>query len=206
MDDAQVSRAPKITSAKLASICVSAGALLIGTYVLSRTMVLEPEPDTIVAPSPTTLVPTQNDKQQATTAQQRKKDQERKNDQATLTPPDSSDVTQSKPKITSSGSPETGRASWYKLQAVTASGEAMDGDALTAAHPSLPIGTRVLVENLDNGRSIVVRINDRGPFTHNRIIDLSEAAAEQLDMIADGVANVRVSRVDEPVSITQGTQ
>jgi rare lipoprotein A len=60
----------------------------------------------------------------------------------------------------------------------------------------LPIGTRVLIENLDNGRSVVVRINDRGPFTHNRIIDVSEAAAEKLGMVASGVANVRVSRIE----------
>ena len=71
----------------------------------------------------------------------------------------------------------------------------MDDDALTAAHPFLPLGAQVLVENLDNGRSVMVRINDRGPFAHNRIIDVSRAAAEKLDMIADGVANVRVSRV-----------
>ena len=94
-----------------------------------------------------------------------------------------------------SPAPQTGRASWYKLPTPTASGDAMDTDALTAAHPFLPLGVQVPVENLDNGRSVVVRINDRGPFAHNRIIDVSKAAAEKLDMIADGVANVRVSRV-----------
>ena len=73
----------------------------------------------------------------------------------------------------------------------------MDGDDLTAAHRKLPIGTTILVENLDNGRSIKVRINDRGPFAPNRIIDVSKAAADKLDMIADGVANVRLSRVEE---------
>ena len=66
---------------------------------------------------------------------------------------------------------QTGRASWYDLEAKTASGEAMDGEALTAAHPSLPFGSKVTVANLDNGRSVVVRINDRGPIqqrTHHR--------------------------------------
>jgi rare lipoprotein A len=97
--------------------------------------------------------------------------------------------------IGKAGPAETGRASWYKIAAKTASGEAMDADALTAAHRTLPIGTMVLVENLDNGRVVKVRINDRGPFTGNRIIDVSQAAAEELDMVADGVANVRVTRV-----------
>ena len=67
----------------------------------------------------------------------------------------------------------------------------MDGDALTAAHNTLPLGTHVRVANLDNGRAVVVRINDRGPFAKDRIIDLSKAAAEALGMVADGVANVR---------------
>jgi rare lipoprotein A len=89
--------------------------------------------------------------------------------------------------------PETGHASWYDLSTKTASGEDMDGDQLTAAHPTLPLGARVKVENLDNGRAVVVRINDRGPFAKDRIIDLSKAAAEQLGMIEDGVAKVRVS-------------
>jgi peptidoglycan lytic transglycosylase len=96
--------------------------------------------------------------------------------------------------------PETGRASWYALQSVTASGEPMDEDALTAAHRSLRLRTFALVENLDNGRAVLVRINDRGPFAKDRIIDLSKAAAEGLDMIEDGVANVRVSPVSDAVA------
>jgi rare lipoprotein A len=91
--------------------------------------------------------------------------------------------------------PETGRASWYDFDGDTASGEDMDGEALTAAHPSLPLGSRVRVENLDNGRAVVVRINDRGPSAKDRIIDVSKAAAEQLGMIEAGVARVRVSPV-----------
>ena len=76
----------------------------------------------------------------------------------------------------------------------------MDGDALTAAHNTLPLGTRVRVANLDNGRAVVVRINDRGPFAKDRIIDLSKAAAEQLGMIEDGVARVRVTPIDGEVA------
>jgi rare lipoprotein A len=90
---------------------------------------------------------------------------------------------------------ETGRASWYDLPGPTASGEEMDGAALTAAHPSLPLGSHARVENLENGRIVLVRINDRGPFAKNRIIDLSKAAAERLDMIAAGVAQVSVTPV-----------
>ena len=71
--------------------------------------------------------------------------------------------------------PQTGWASWYDLSTKTASGETMDGDKLTAAHNTLPLGTRVRVANLDNGRAVVVRINDRGPFAKDRIIDLSKA-------------------------------
>jgi peptidoglycan lytic transglycosylase len=93
------------------------------------------------------------------------------------------------------GSAETGRASWYDLTTKTASGETMDGTLLTAAHNTLPLGSHVRVKNLANGRAVVVRINDRGPFAKDRIIDLSKAAAEQLGMIADGVAKVRVSLV-----------
>jgi rare lipoprotein A len=98
------------------------------------------------------------------------------------------------------GFAETGRASWYNLASSTASGEAMEDDGLTAAHRSLPIGTMVLVENLDNGRSVVVRINDRGPAVKTRIIDLSKAAAKMLGMLEDGVVTVRVSRVKEIVA------
>jgi rare lipoprotein A len=83
-----------------------------------------------------------------------------------------------------------GYASWYGEPQMTASGERFDPHALTAAHRSLPLGTRVRVTNQRNGRSVVVRINDRGPFSHGRIIDLSEAAAKQLDMIDAGVAPV----------------
>jgi len=90
---------------------------------------------------------------------------------------------------------QVGRASYYgkKFQGrKTASGERYDMHAFTAAHPRLPFGTVVTVTNLKNGRSVRVRINDRGPFIRGRIIDLSYAAAKKLRMLSRGVARVRV--------------
>ena len=69
----------------------------------------------------------------------------------------------------------------------------MKAEDLTAAHPFLPFGTEVEVENLDNGRKVTVRVNDRGPFVAERIIDLSKGAAKSLGMIVDGIATVRIS-------------
>ena len=74
----------------------------------------------------------------------------------------------------------------------TASGERFDPDAFTAAHRTLAFGTCLRVENLDNGRSVQVRINDRGPFVQGRIVDVSEAAARALDFIQRGVARVKL--------------
>jgi rare lipoprotein A len=88
---------------------------------------------------------------------------------------------------------QVGHASWYALHSRTASGEMMNPSELTAAHRSLPFGTKVLVENLTNGRSVVVRINDRGPFVGGRIIDISKAAASVLGMLGSGTARVKVS-------------
>jgi rare lipoprotein A len=88
---------------------------------------------------------------------------------------------------------QVGHASWYALRSRTASGEMMNPSEMTAAHRSLPFGTRVLVENLSNRRSVVVRINDRGPFAKGRIIDVSRAAASSLGMLGSGTARVRVS-------------
>ena len=96
--------------------------------------------------------------------------------------------------------PQTGWASWYDLSTKTASGETMDGEALTAAHKTLPLGSDVRVANLDNGRAVVVRINDRGPFAKDRIIDLSKAAAETIGMVEAGVARVSVSLVESEVA------
>ena len=88
---------------------------------------------------------------------------------------------------------QVGHASWYALRSRTASGEMMNPSAMTAAHRSLPFGTKVVVENLNNGKSVVVRINDRGPFIKGRIIDVSKAAASSLGMLGSGTARVRVS-------------
>ncbi len=90
---------------------------------------------------------------------------------------------------------QVGHASWYALSSKTASGERMNPNELTAAHRSLPFGTKVLVENLNNGRSVVVRINDRGPFVGGRIIDVSKAAAAQIGMIGSGTAKVRITPI-----------
>lgn len=87
---------------------------------------------------------------------------------------------------------QCGRASWYKLPGKTASGERNNPSAMTAAHRSLPFGTRVRVENLRNGKYVVVRINDRGPFVGGRVIDVSRAAAQQLGMVSSGTAKVRL--------------
>lgn len=92
-----------------------------------------------------------------------------------------------------------GRASFYGLRfkgRPTASGEIFDPQAMTAAHRTLPFGTRLLVTNTVNGRSVVVRINDRGPYTHGRILDLSRAAAERLEMIRSGTAPVRLEYLE----------
>jgi len=90
---------------------------------------------------------------------------------------------------------QEGLASWYagtRKHKRTASGELMANNALTAAHRSLPMGTMVRVTNLNNGVSILVRINDRGPFIAGRVIDLSPGAAAWLGMKAAGVAPVRL--------------
>lgn len=88
-----------------------------------------------------------------------------------------------------------GTASWYGADfhgGLTANGEIYDMMAMTAAHPTLPLPSYVVVTHQTNGRQVVVRVNDRGPFKDNRIIDLSRAAAERLDMIGAGTADVRV--------------
>lgn len=90
---------------------------------------------------------------------------------------------------------EVGIASWYGVPyhgRTTASGETYDMNDLTAAHPSLPFGARVRVTNLENGRSLVLRVNDRGPFVKRRIIDVSKRAAKELGFLHDGLARVRV--------------
>ncbi|MBM3236405.1 septal ring lytic transglycosylase RlpA family protein [Candidatus Poribacteria bacterium] len=90
---------------------------------------------------------------------------------------------------------EEGIASWYGLRhhgTVTASGEVCDMNELTAAHRDLPFNTLVRVINLSNGKSVVVRINDRGPFVKGRIIDLSKEAAHRLNMVHSGTSEVKL--------------
>ncbi|MFW6088155.1 MAG: septal ring lytic transglycosylase RlpA family protein [Gemmatimonadota bacterium] len=94
-----------------------------------------------------------------------------------------------------SGWQEEGEASWYGPGfhgRQTASGEIYDMEAMTAAHRELPFGSRVRVIHLDNGRETRVRINDRGPFARGRVLDLSRAAARDLDMLGSGTARVRI--------------
>ena len=91
---------------------------------------------------------------------------------------------------------ETGYASYYSDNMnghQTASGETFNNSRLTAAHKKLPFGTMVKVTNLSNGRYVVVRINDRGPYVAGRIIDLSKAAADKLGMLNAGTARVTIS-------------
>ena len=88
---------------------------------------------------------------------------------------------------------ETGIAAFYG-GGRTASGEVSGPNGLTAAHRTLPFGTKVLVTNVRNGRTVLVRINDRGPYGRGRIIDLSRAAARELDMIRVGTTRVNVVR------------
>ncbi len=93
---------------------------------------------------------------------------------------------------------QRGGASWYGLQfhqRKTASGERFDMGAFTAAHKTLPFGTRLCVRSLVNGREVLVRVNDRGPYAAGRIIDLSQAAAEQLQMVGLGIKQVALTRV-----------
>ena len=103
----------------------------------------------------------------------------------------------------SKGFVERGMASWYGTKfhgRKTASGEIYDMEKFTAAHRTLPLGTYVKVKRTDGkGESVVVKVNDRGPFVDNRVIDLSRAAARQLDMLHEGVAPVVVTALGEEV-------
>jgi len=98
---------------------------------------------------------------------------------------------------------QTGVASWYGRQfhgRKTASGETFDMNGLTAAHRSLPLNCYIRVTNKDNGKSVVVKVNDRGPFHGNRVLDLSYGAAKQLGVTSAGTAKVSIERVDGPNS------
>ncbi len=203
MTDATVSRAPRpIVGAWLLPAAATFGIILATIFIINAPQI--PVRDRIAEPSPTSQ-PGQSEWRKTPPLQRQQKDyaalpkpdaQKSKGKNPFVTAIVAPSTGLAKPKIATGSRPETGRASWYDLDTPTATGETIDDDDLTAAHPTLPLGTHVLVENLDNGRSVVVRINDRGPFTQDRIIDLSKAAAAKLGMVAAGVATVRVSRVE----------
>ena len=100
---------------------------------------------------------------------------------------------------------QTGIASWYGPGfhgKATASGEIYNQNDMTAAHQTLPLGTKVMVTNLENGSAAEVLVNDRGPFAKNRVIDLSYAAAQSINMVGPGTALVRIDVVDGPVRLS----
>jgi len=100
---------------------------------------------------------------------------------------------------------QTGIASWYGKDfhgRLTSSGEVYNMYGLSAAHKTLPLGTKVKVTNLSSGRKVVVCINDRGPFVNNRIIDMSYGAAKCLGMVEDGLAKVRIEVIKAPHGIS----
>ena len=100
---------------------------------------------------------------------------------------------------------ETGMASWYGPSGHRAAdGSSYDGTGMTAAHKTLPLGTIARVTNLANGESVTVRITDRGPFSHGRILDLSENAAKQIDLYRMGVAEVRIEAFNNPTASVEG--
>lgn len=104
---------------------------------------------------------------------------------------------------------EIGRASWYGPGfhgRATASGTVFNQRGLTAAHRRLPLGTRVIVTNLENGKSVAVSINDRGPYVRGRILDLSKEAARRLGMVTDGVVKVRIEATRQQLASAEGTQ
>tara|TARA_B100000959_G_scaffold111231_1_gene117314 strand:+ start:259 stop:1086 length:828 start_codon:yes stop_codon:yes gene_type:complete len=101
------------------------------------------------------------------------------------------------------GYAQTGEASWYGKKfhgRKTSNGDVYDMYGMTAAHKTLPLPTYLQVRNLDNGREVVVRVNDRGPFLGGRILDLSYMAAQKLGVVATGTAQVRIEVIDGPVS------
>jgi len=112
------------------------------------------------------------------------------------------------PVSQAAGFTQKGKASWYGKKfhgRKTSNGERYDMYGVTAAHKTLPLGTYVRVDNLDNGRQLDVRLNDRGPFVHGRIIDLSYGAAKKLGVVGPGTATVKITALGNRVSTTQST-
>ena len=111
------------------------------------------------------------------------------------------------PMLSAHGFQENGIASWYGKDfhgKLTANGERYDMYAMTAAHKLLPFNTQLRVTNLSNNRSIIVRVNDRGPFVGNRVIDLTRAGAEQIGMIGPGTAQVRLESIGTVAGLKDG--
>ena len=101
---------------------------------------------------------------------------------------------------------ESGKASYYAnlfIGRTTANGEIFSQDSLSAAHKTLPFGTKVLVTNVENNKSIIVYINDRGPFVRNRIIDLTRRGADSLNMLTAGLAKVEIKAFIEDEAIAE---
>ncbi len=106
-----------------------------------------------------------------------------------------------------SGGVQVGTASWYGSAhqgGTTSSGERFDQREFTAAHRTLPLGTRARVTNVANGRSVIVRINDRGPFVRGRVLDVSYGAARALGIVRCGTARVRIEVLGDPSVVTTG--
>ena len=101
---------------------------------------------------------------------------------------------------------QTGIASWYQMGTQTANGERYNPDGMTAAHRTLPFGTIVEVKNLRNGRSVRLRINDRGPFIRGRIIDVSRGGARALGLMGSGTAKVRVTALSRGASVARSSR
>jgi len=112
------------------------------------------------------------------------------------------------PLLSHEGFVENGVASWYGKKfhgRKTSNGETYDMYAMTAAHKTLPLGVFVKVQNRDNGREVVVRVNDRGPFVDGRIIDLSYAAANKLGVVGPGTARVTISALGYRKTVSDGS-
>lgn len=111
------------------------------------------------------------------------------------------------PLPSAEGYTETGLASWYGHPfhgRKTSNGETYNMHDWTAAHKTLPMDTQLLVENLENGRQTTVRVNDRGPFAKERILDLSYSVAQHLDVLKNGTARVRITALGETVTVALG--